>query len=214
VTVLAVVLPIPLFAAFGLSLPLPTSVERLAAKLVPFGDDSLLGSGREGSLARGSIVLAATENGASERAASSSRPTGQKARDVETHSAGSDVAGPARTDAAPTPASAQDAVDKPGAGSGTADGTSPSSSSGEKSASIPGGGSDPAPPPAPTPTPAPSPSPPQVVSAVGNTANNAVSTVTTTATSAVSSTSDAAKGVVDTTTSTASGIVSGLPHHP
>lgn len=41
---LAVALPVPLLAALGLSLPLPATVERLAARLVPFGDHSALDS--------------------------------------------------------------------------------------------------------------------------------------------------------------------------
>jgi hypothetical protein len=58
--VLALVLPVPLFATLGLSLPLPATVERIAAKLVPFADtDSLDASVSAG--ARGSITLAAGE---------------------------------------------------------------------------------------------------------------------------------------------------------
>ncbi len=39
--VLAVLLPVPLAAASGLAIPLPATVERLAAKLVPFADPAL-----------------------------------------------------------------------------------------------------------------------------------------------------------------------------
>jgi hypothetical protein len=55
--VLGVLLPIPLFAASGLSLPLPASVERLAAALVPWADaatngNQLLARGPGGSIVR------------------------------------------------------------------------------------------------------------------------------------------------------------------
>jgi hypothetical protein len=40
---LGILLPVPLFAATGLTIPLPASVERLAAELVPFADAADLG---------------------------------------------------------------------------------------------------------------------------------------------------------------------------
>jgi hypothetical protein len=56
-TVLALVLPIPLCAALGLSLPLPATVTRIAAKLVPFANSAVLDTRGEQVLgARGSIV--------------------------------------------------------------------------------------------------------------------------------------------------------------
>jgi hypothetical protein len=56
-TVLALVLPIPLCAALGLSLPLPTTVARIAAKLVPFVSSAVLEAKEEQLLgAQGSIV--------------------------------------------------------------------------------------------------------------------------------------------------------------
>ena len=53
----AVLLPIPIFAASGLSLPLPGPVERLAAALVPFADaattsEALPARGHSGSIVR------------------------------------------------------------------------------------------------------------------------------------------------------------------
>jgi hypothetical protein len=60
--VLALVLPVPLCAALGLSLPLPATVERIAAKLVPFANTAALASKEEQLLGtRGSIVLTAGE---------------------------------------------------------------------------------------------------------------------------------------------------------
>jgi hypothetical protein len=53
---LAAALPVPLFAALGLSLPLPATVERLAAKLVPFADQSALDAARADAPENGFIV--------------------------------------------------------------------------------------------------------------------------------------------------------------
>jgi hypothetical protein len=62
---LGVCLPIPLFAATGLSVPLPETVERIAAALVPWADESALDEGQAFSLGEdGSIVLAAGERSA------------------------------------------------------------------------------------------------------------------------------------------------------
>jgi hypothetical protein len=64
--VLGVCLPIPLFAATGLSIPLPAPVERIAAALVPWADAATLAANE--ALApgtRGSIVLLADEGLAS-----------------------------------------------------------------------------------------------------------------------------------------------------
>lgn len=61
--VLGVCLPIPLFAATGLSLPLPASVERLAASLVPWADETIVDGAQAFSLGEnGSIVLAPGES--------------------------------------------------------------------------------------------------------------------------------------------------------
>jgi len=57
-TVLAVALPVPVLAAAGGSLPLPSTVERIAAKLVPFGNSSAVAlGGVTQPLVHGSIVL-------------------------------------------------------------------------------------------------------------------------------------------------------------
>lgn len=55
--VLGICLPVPLFAATGLTIPLPASVERLAAALVPWAE--MVDSNR--ALLRGTIVLAPGE---------------------------------------------------------------------------------------------------------------------------------------------------------
>jgi hypothetical protein len=56
---LGVCLPVPVFAATGLSIPLPATVERMAAKLVPFADTSVLAQAPVQT--RGSIVLTPAE---------------------------------------------------------------------------------------------------------------------------------------------------------
>lgn len=55
VVALAVCLPVPILALSGLSIPLPTTVERIAASLVPWSDVPSLAAT---PLPRGSIVLA------------------------------------------------------------------------------------------------------------------------------------------------------------
>jgi hypothetical protein len=56
---LGVCLPVPVFAATGLSIPLPATVERMAAELVPFADAAPLG--QSPLQTRGSIVLTPAE---------------------------------------------------------------------------------------------------------------------------------------------------------
>jgi hypothetical protein len=60
--VLAVCLPVPVFAATGLSIPLPPSVERLAAALVPWAEEASFEADESLTLgADGTIVLASDE---------------------------------------------------------------------------------------------------------------------------------------------------------
>lgn len=60
--VLAVCLPVPVFAATGLSIPLPPTVERLAAALVPWADAASFEADEWLTLgANGTIVLASHE---------------------------------------------------------------------------------------------------------------------------------------------------------
>ena len=77
-----VLLPIPLFAASGLSLPLPASVERLAAALVPWADaatngNQLLARGPGGSIVR---LGGERDEGTSYSLASENAPAGERQR--------------------------------------------------------------------------------------------------------------------------------------
>lgn len=60
---LGICLPVPLFAATGLTIPLPATVERLAAALVPWVETAMVDSNR--ALLHGTIVLAPGEHGES-----------------------------------------------------------------------------------------------------------------------------------------------------
>lgn len=73
VLVLGVCLPVPVFAATGLSLPLPSAVERIAAALVPWAEIDTLS---DRPVVRGSIVLAPNE-----------RPSGNESTPAEPASA-------------------------------------------------------------------------------------------------------------------------------
>jgi hypothetical protein len=73
---LAVCLPVPVFAATGLSLPLPATVERLAAALVPWADAASLEADESLSVgADGAIVLARHEIAGVADAEATARPT-------------------------------------------------------------------------------------------------------------------------------------------
>jgi hypothetical protein len=76
-----VLLPIPLFAASGLSLPLPASVERLAAALVPWAEaatngNQLLARGPGGSIVR----LGGEQDEETSYALGESQPVGEEQR--------------------------------------------------------------------------------------------------------------------------------------
>jgi hypothetical protein len=58
--VLGICLPVPLFAATGLTIPLPATVERLAAALVPWVETAMVDP--NGALLRGTIILAPGEH--------------------------------------------------------------------------------------------------------------------------------------------------------
>jgi hypothetical protein len=75
---LAVVLPVPVLAALGLSLPLPATVERIAAKLVPFGSADAFETSASRLATGGTIVLAPGERRAGDgsKAAAVSLPEG------------------------------------------------------------------------------------------------------------------------------------------
>jgi hypothetical protein len=57
--VLGICLPVPVFAATGLTIPLPATVERLAAALVPWVETAMVDANR--ALLSGTIVLAPGE---------------------------------------------------------------------------------------------------------------------------------------------------------
>lgn len=78
---LAVLLPVPLAAATGLSIPLPATVERLAAQLVPFADPAYLGGTQPFAAgARGRIVE--TEDEVTLNKLLSADPTAQSVNEI------------------------------------------------------------------------------------------------------------------------------------
>jgi hypothetical protein len=142
---LGVCLPVPLLAATGLSIPLPATVERLAAGLVPFAEAATLEADDSAGARHGVIVRTPTEKTAR-------RPTPAAGRVALTRPARAAV--PRKT-AKPKP--------KPGQ-------PKPSpAKAGPKSPEIPGGrsggtespqpGTEPQPQPAPQPQPEPQPQP-------------------------------------------------------
>jgi hypothetical protein len=108
--VLGVCLPIPLFAATGLSIPLPAPVERLAVALVPWADAATLG---------GNEALTGGENG------SIVHMPGEEPRDDQEESEEAPVS------ADPQPGSS-DRTEKKSEGSGAADDPSTTDPGGEE----------------------------------------------------------------------------------
>jgi hypothetical protein len=125
--VIGLSLPIPLFAATGLSLPLPATVERLAAALVPWTNAAALEENQAlDTGARGSIVRAvgepAPESSGTPSAAGNPRAAG---------TAGSPSAGDGTHDPAKTKTTVGSGGSKgSGSGSGTGDGSEPPPASG------------------------------------------------------------------------------------
>ena len=213
-------LPIPMMAALGLSLPLPPTVERLAAHLVPFGNAGILDARANETLPHGSIVRDTGEQAqispTARTAAASSKPSrsamrGSAKRPTSRHATtGRQIPGePARVDATPTAAGAHD-HDSPsssargnGSGASNPPATSPATSGGNTSpppATSTGdsGGDTSSPPPA-TPTQTQPAALPAPVTAAANTAASAASSVAntvTTAPHAVTSTADSATSAV------------------
>jgi hypothetical protein len=136
--VLGVCLPIPIFAATGLSVPLPATVERLAAALVPWAGDATLADAQAFSIGEnGSIVRAPGEGaGVSEAKSMSSSAVA----DPRLQSAGN----PSRSDARPHRGGT--APTGEGTGPATGGGGEPSKTGGEGQSGDPGpssGGSGP-----------------------------------------------------------------------
>lgn len=202
--VLAFVLPVPVFAALGLSLPLPATVERIVAKLVPFGDSIGLAAGTRGSiaLAPGELRTDASTAAPAPLAPATSRAgigesrssgvadpaivrPGPRTGDVNEADATKPTAGPERTSAPSLP---QHNADDPG--------TTPSSGGGSSGGSQTGGGSDPG--------------GSQPIDTVTNTANDAVESVSTAVTDATKPVEEATKDAVDSATSAGSGALGGI----
>jgi hypothetical protein len=123
--VIGLSLPIPLFAATGLSLPLPATVERLAAALVPWTNAAALEENQAlDTGARGSIVRApgepAPESPVTPSAAANPRAAG---------AADSPSAGNGRHDPAKNTGGSGGGTGS-GSGSGTGDGSEPPPPSG------------------------------------------------------------------------------------
>ena len=105
---LGICLPVPLLAATGLSLPLPATVERLAARLVPFAEAATLETDPSTGRRRGVIVRAPGEPGAarvdSEDGDAAQRAGGPKSKESrrERTKVGGATPKPARPGARPT----------------------------------------------------------------------------------------------------------------
>jgi hypothetical protein len=189
-TVLALVLPIPIFAALGLSLPLPGTVERIAAKLVPFGDPEALDA-QEQLGASGAIVLASgelsTNGGTATAPARELSPAGNRA---ERGKARGNLAAPAQV--APGEPNTERPATVPEKEHAAPTPTQPSSSPDAAPAAGPGS------PPAEGGTGPGSGTTPQPVDTATATAAAAVEAITNTATSATSTAGETAKGATDT----------------
>jgi hypothetical protein len=193
--VLAVALPIPVFAVLGLSLPLPATVERIAAQLVPFGDagspavrtDGTIvlvpgeqrpqgeradRAGSAGAITRGTGLPVAAITGP--RAAGPGTETSAGA----TAPAGGDVRGASPTDDGRL-------TSAPSSSTPTTPTTSTTPTS--ETTTPPGGGSEPA-------------EPPTLIDTATSAANGAVNTATTAVTDTVAPT-------VDTAEDTATGVL-------
>lgn len=205
--VLALVLPVPVFAVLGLSLPLPATVERIAAQLVPFGnaESAAVGTG-------GTIVLIPGEQRSK---SSSAEPDGSRAS--VTRSTGLSAAaftgprgaGPSAETSTDATAPADGVRGTTPADAGRA--TSAPSSSAPSSSTTPGST------PTTTTTPGgtqseggPEPAKPTLVDTATSAANGAVNTATTAVTETVGPPADTAKGVVESAESTAKDTLGGV----
>jgi len=179
-SVLALILPVPLFAALGLSLPLPATVERIAARLVPFGNVAALESDASRT-ASGSIVLT---SGKSEQTVGSAGPgAAPGARPGQPRSVAEPslpAAGP-RTQPGVRPTDNAGDLAAPAAGQPSATGLASSAPApaGDGGSATPPAGSNPDPDPV-------SPSSPTIVDTATTVAADAVAQVTTTVSPATS----------------------------
>jgi len=192
--VLALVLPVPVCAVLGLSLPLPAIVERIAAKLVPFGTGETR-SAAEG----GTIILAPGEQRSEGSSIQLDGPAVSMKRRAGLPAAA--TSGPRATSPGAETATGVSAPQGEGRGTTPTNGgpttSAPNTSSdGVAQAPAPGGtqtgdGSEPA--------------EPSLVDTAETTANGAVDTATTAVTETVSPPADSAKGVVDSVEDAAKG---------
>jgi hypothetical protein len=198
-TLLALVLPIPLCAALGLSLPLPSTVARIAAKLVPFANSAVLDAREEQLLgARGSIVRLPGEPAGN--LASALGPGGSPAVFAAQNAGRGGVPG-GKVDGSPT-------VSPNGTAPVPADPNLPPTLLGGSTSAPNTGGTPPAPPQgggAPVP-PTPAPTPPSPTPTVVDTATAAAATVVGT----VSATATTATSAVPATVAPVVGVVTGV----
>jgi hypothetical protein len=142
-----VLLPIPLFAASGLSLPLPAAVERLAAALVPWAEAATNGNQLVARGPGGSIVrLGGEQEDATSYALGESAPTG--AEDDRT-APGKDVG------TGPSPADVSTPKEGPEGGATREQPATQEPVKADSPREEPGSGDEPAPPPPPPPPPTP-----------------------------------------------------------
>jgi hypothetical protein len=210
-TGLALVLPVPLCAALGLSLPLPATVERIAAKLVPFANSSVLATKDDRVLgARGTIVHAPGEPGADARSAAD--PSGSLAALRPRTAGGRGVRGGTGAEADGTsPKTANDPRSTTTAKTAGKNGSSPKPREDEPGSATPVSAA-PAPtesanPPKDGGNPKPPPTTPPVVDTATGAANTAVETATNTASSATSAATDAATGAAGAVGGVVDGVV-------
>lgn len=207
-SLLALVLPVPLFAALGLSIPLPSTVERIAAELVPFSGSH--GSQADdprpsGSVLAGSEVITARIGQSAPASSVSSFVSTPAAGSGQRGQRASRVQAAAATDrptrlastSGETPAAATDGSTtkvEPRAAQPSADtGTTATTTT----------------PTAPKPTPGTTPS---TTTATPTVVAKPVETVTTMATSVTAPVTQTTKAVVDTTTNTVKDVTGSLLH--
>lgn len=210
-TALAVALPIPLLAALGLSLPLPGTVARLAARLVPFADWSVLDARAE-TPARGRIVTRPRENAlvrvrirdASGATHVVSVPRAALGNDAATRIRGGVIVAREPSDASPVP-SGSPGPSTPPSPAGNA--TSASEPQPGPTAQAPSPTPSPPAPTTTTPAETPTPTPGQVVNTVTTAVDQTVSPVPKT----VTTVTDTAKNTVTTATNVVGGILGSHP---
>jgi hypothetical protein len=209
--VVALVLPVPFCAVLGLSLPLPASVARIAAKIVPFSNSAALDANEDHVLgARGSIVLVAGEPAADDggSAIDPSLAVDRPRSAGGVPAPGGKIGGttrPSPIDTATTVTTPATAAQEYGSTPRRHDPGSSISETAAPVASTPSPGTEP-PPPSGGGGPAPPSVTPTVVDSATAAAATVVGTVSNTATTATATLTDTA----DAAAATAGGIVTGV----